>query len=157
MCSLLARKYDAVEEQLEQDGAAPPAFLAAVWPLVQPAESTAAAAEAGSASALREQPPTEELPPAPQLSPTTTGKQASIGSFFGTGARKHYEKLPSGERVLHALDGAAEKAAADRVASDKAAATAKAEKAAKAQAAKEKAEAEKKKMDPRERSMSIRG
>ena len=40
--SLLARKYDAVEEQLEAANAAPSTFVSSLWLMVQPALSTAA-------------------------------------------------------------------------------------------------------------------
>jgi hypothetical protein len=97
VCLLLARKYDGVEEQLELAGAAPPAFLAALWPLVQPPESTSAAQE--EAGAGPSELPLSEPPPS---KPTTSscGKQLSLGSFFGKGTTKHYEKLPTGGRVL---------------------------------------------------------
>ena len=81
VCLLLARKYDGVEEQLESAGAAPPAFLAALWPLVQPPESTAAAAEEAGGAGPSEQPPPSEPPPSkPKTS--ACSKQASPGSFF---------------------------------------------------------------------------
>jgi hypothetical protein len=95
VCSLLARKYDTVEEQLEEAGAAPSSFLAILWPLVQPSESTAAAAETGSAGSSQQGPPTEEAPPNASAS-----RQASLGSFFAKGTMKTYERLQSGQRVL---------------------------------------------------------
>ena len=96
VCLLLARKYDTVEEQLELRDAAPPAFLAALWPLVQPAQTSAAPeGEAGGAG------PSAQPSPEPLPTPKPGGKQASPGSFFGKGqVRKFEQRLPSGGRVL---------------------------------------------------------
>jgi hypothetical protein len=67
--SLLTRKYDVVDEQLESAGAAPSAFLAILWPLVQLQVAESAAAETKQSA----------------------GSMASRGSLFGKA--KGYEKL----------------------------------------------------------------
>ena len=57
--TLLAARYDAVEELLESSGAAPPAFVSSLWMLVQPQTSPAADKEAGGPGPSQEQPPAE--------------------------------------------------------------------------------------------------
>ena len=94
--SLLARKYDAVEEQLEAANAAPSTFVSSLWLMVQPALSTAAEEDEPLPP---QEPPNSgsscEPPPKPSV-----GKQVSLGSFFGKGSVIHYSKLPDGTRVI---------------------------------------------------------
>ena len=98
--SLLARKYDAVEEQLEAANAAPSTFVSSLWLMVQPALSTAAEEDEPLPP---QEPPNSgsscEPPPKPSV-----GKQVSLGSFFGKGSVTHYSKLPDGTRVIDRVD-----------------------------------------------------
>ena len=98
--SLLARKYDAVEEQLEAANAAPSTFVSSLWLMVQPALSTAAEEDEPLPP---QEPPNSgsscEPPPKPNV-----GKQVSLGSFFGKGSVTHYSKLPDGTRVIDRVD-----------------------------------------------------
>ena len=100
--SLLMRKYVMVEEELESTDTAPSTFLASLWMLVQPAESLAAEDDAGGASSSTPQQPAETLPSQPQMH--RVSKQSSIGSFFGSGSVKYFERLPSGGRVLATVE-----------------------------------------------------
>lgn len=100
--SLLARKYDAVEEQLESSEAAPSTFVASLWRLVQPAESQAPEDDKAAAADV---PQTAEHPttPAPAPSKPRALTQPSVGTFFGKGVVKTYETLPSGGRILSSV------------------------------------------------------
>ena len=101
LISLLETGFDSVAAKLEQQAAAPLAFVA----LLKKALLNAATGGGGSSSTVGGQPVEQQDTDAPPsaLPNSSGGKQVSIASLFGSGKQMHYERLSGGARVLSSV------------------------------------------------------
>lgn len=81
------------------DGAAPTAFLSKLLLQVaeEPVSEPASEPASGSATAGSS---TSAAGSTPSPSANLSGKQVSLGTFFGAGTKRTFERLPNGQRVL---------------------------------------------------------
>jgi len=99
LIDLLKEGFDAVVLKLEQQAAAPLAFVTLLKKHLLSGDQVAVAGES-SASNVNDGPASAGAEQRNAPLSASGGKQVSVASLLGSGSVRHFERLPTGERIL---------------------------------------------------------